>query len=172
MKRTRLKVVAGNVLEHFVSRNSDISGYWAMGVLHRFALNHQVYTVDLDLLNRTIEPAHPQLVSCLDHPRLMFERMVINNGLSMAEVTQALINIEFQVAYDPKLHARSFGYGDPFRCQLVIEDDLGRRRTATIGGRSAAHNPKREHRSTRGDGALKLSLNKLVIDEVSGNSDK
>ncbi|MBK5143506.1 hypothetical protein I2494_07205 [Budviciaceae bacterium BWR-B9] len=39
MKRKRLKVVAGNVLDYFISRNNDISGYWAMGVLCMYPCN-------------------------------------------------------------------------------------------------------------------------------------
>lgn len=150
MKRKRLKVVAGNVLDYFISRNNDISGYWAMGVLHRFALNHRVSTIQLDLLNRVIEPTHPHLASCLDYPALLLNRILINNGLSIDVVSRAIIVIEFQVTYDAKRHGISTGYGDPFTCRLIIDDDLGQRRTAFIGGRCAPHNPVLEHRSTRG----------------------
>lgn len=158
MKRKRLKVVAGNVLDFFISRNNDIGGYWALGVLYRFAANHQIRTINLDLLRLTITPEHPELARCLDYPAMLFERVIINNGLTMSVVNQALIRIEFNVAYDAKLHKASYGYGDPFRCQLMVKDDQGNSRSVTIGGRCAPHSPSREHRSTRGEQGTSFRL--------------
>ena len=55
VSRHNLRGVADGTLQTFVSRNADVGGYWAVGVLCRLALEAGVTTVVIDLLSGEVE---------------------------------------------------------------------------------------------------------------------
>lgn len=50
-----IDVILG-IVNSFNSRNNDLQGYWALGVLYRFAKYNNVQSLKFDLLNQIIEP--------------------------------------------------------------------------------------------------------------------
>ena len=58
--RNKLRGVAHAVLGSFISRNNDIDGYWALGLLRSFADTAGVAELRFDLVTGTAEPSGAQ----------------------------------------------------------------------------------------------------------------
>jgi hypothetical protein len=144
-RRRALKGVAYGLVETFVSRNNDVSGYWGIGQLYREALERQVRSVTLDLLG----PCSPfmglvaQAVQAHYAERL--EHMALNAGASLS---QARVVVEFGTfGSTPPHHVSS--YGDPLLCTVSLAGPNGRTYNAVHTGRCAPHDPAAESRSNR-----------------------
>ena len=70
-------------------------------------------------------------------------------GFEECQVSNATIDIEFDVA-PTTMHLLSKNtWGEPFACRVTIIDDLERKRVGEVFGWCGKHDPIKEHRSTR-----------------------
>lgn len=143
-RRRVLKGVADGTLGAFVGRNGGVGGYWAIGVLCRFALERGVSVVEIDVLTQEVRPAwelmRELVVKCRE--RLMAHLRAV--GLWEAMVAEARIRVSFERT--TREHAASVRY----RCVVRILDDRGRAVERNGEGWCWVHDPGRERRSARG----------------------
>ena len=135
-RRKELRGAAFGLLGSFVSRNNDVSGYWALGKLRKHAVTASVSTVCVDLLNLMITPPSDDFAAMAKHFQQMLGAQLKARHIPADWVRAAAVSVEFAP-------------GDTFNCAVVIADDKGREHRATASGMSWVHDPARELRSTR-----------------------
>lgn len=143
MTRSRdLQGIANSLVETFISRNNDVSGYWGIGKLYQETIAYSTSKMDLDLLARTAQPGGSIALAVAAHyaDYLAFRL----DGLVIAA---ASVSLEFGAAPSSVLSVRST-YGDPFTCSVLITSESGRTYAASRAGHCAPHSP-RELRSSR-----------------------
>lgn len=146
-RRKQLKNVACGIARRFSSRNNDIDGYWALGLLYSTASAAATNSIRLDLMSETAVPSlkHTgRVVSQFkQYLRDQLENINLTNCLSAATV-----EVEFNV--EPQSNnANSNSLGDRFRCCVTLTDDHGKDRKGYADGFCRQHDATRESRSTR-----------------------
>jgi len=58
--RKEFKAIAHGLVESFISRNNDVSGYWGIGKLYSHIVSTGVKDLKIDLIQRTIEPKNEE----------------------------------------------------------------------------------------------------------------
>jgi hypothetical protein len=126
VSRRVLASIADGVAAVFLSRNNDVDGWWAPGLLiDAAAPADPAYSVDL-LTGATV-PA--TITSALDQlgPALAryFAWSLDRSGLPAARVASASLKVRF--LYEESVPSWRFGRTDrPFACTVTITDDHGR----------------------------------------------
>jgi hypothetical protein len=102
--------VAAAILGSFVSRNNDVDGYWALGLLRSLADATGVSEFRLDVLRGETEPGAPlpQLLSQEYHGAL--QRHLAVRRIQPARIVEAEIIVTFKC--DQEGMARYTSYGD------------------------------------------------------------
>ena len=144
-RRRALKGVAYGLVETFVSRNNDVSGYWGLGQLYREALGRQISSVSIDLLGHSSLGIGPVAQAVQLHYVSRLEHMASNAGVSLS---RAQVVVEFGT-FGSNPPPRQHSYGDPFLCIVSLVGSNGRIYTAARTGRCSPHDPETESRSTR-----------------------
>lgn len=150
--RKHFKGVAFGFAGHFVSRNNDIFGYWAMGQLYKHALENSSSTIKIDLLSQTISPSNQAFKYAVNAWNKRFLKTIENLAVPTTWVTNASITIIFEkvsVSEDGVQRAADEYLGAAFTCAIEIIDDLHRKRVAIMRGRCRPHDPSREYKSAR-----------------------
>lgn len=148
-KRKLLKGLACGIASRFVSRNNDIDGYWALGVLYAAATAADSKSVHLDLLNRTSAPSFRHSTKVLAEFNDYLDGSLSKLGLA-GYVFSGTIDLEFDSdRLPPSARGRKSTWGEPFACYVTLIDDLGRSRTGVKFGYCGQHDPVRERRSIR-----------------------
>jgi len=143
-----LKGIANGLVETFVSRNNDVSGYWGIGQIQRELEGHPDAVVELDLLHGKATPDGPiarELVACYS---TYLSESLARDGFNPSAVTTAKVLVEFGSAEG----ARTADYGSTwsaFSCKAVLESRSGKVFSAVRAGSSRPHDSKRELRSNR-----------------------
>ena len=145
-RRRALKGVACGLVETFVSRNNDVSGYWGISQLYREALERQVRSVSIELLGHSSPGIGPVAQVVQSHYAKRLEHMVLNAGVSLS---QAQVVVEFGT-FGSSPPPREYSYGDPFLCIVSLAGPNGRTYNAARTGRCSPHDPGAETRSNRG----------------------
>ncbi len=148
-RRRELKGIAYGIAGRFVSRNTDIDGYWAIGVMYKAAIDRGTRQFALNLLTgeSTPECKYANRVASQLHQYLL--KQMSRMGFEEYQVSNATIDIEFNVA-PTTMHLLSRNtWGEPYDCRVTITDDLERKRVCEVFGWCGKHDPSREHRSTR-----------------------
>ncbi len=135
-RRKELRGAAFGLLGSFVSRNNDVSGYWALGKLRKLAVKTNVSTVRVDLLNLMVTPPSEDFAPMAKRFQQMLGAQLKARRMPVEWVSAAAVSVEFAL-------------DDAFKCAVVIADDKGREHRATTSGTSWVHDPARELRSTR-----------------------
>jgi len=143
-----LKGIASGLVETFVSRNNDVSGYWGIGQIQREIKGQSHAAVELDLLHGKATPDGPTARELVAHYSAYLSASLAREGFAISRVTAAKVLIEFGPmgeASIPELGA----LGSPFNCKAVLESRGGKIFSATRAGHSWPHDPERELRSRR-----------------------
>ena len=148
-KRKELKGVASGIAGSFVSRNNDIDGYWAMGILYQSASEAGYNKFFLDLLTGESTPKfkYSKRVAKPYHEFLI--NQIGKKGLEEYQVAAATVKIEYKTDHTKRHTLYNWTWGEPFLCQVTITDDLGKNHVCIEYGWCGKHNPSRERRSTR-----------------------
>ena len=130
--RSRLKHAAAGILGSLISRNNDVNGYWAPGVLYRDA-SAPPHMMELDMLTVSSQPASDggKLVAAC---YAAFLRDALEKqAFGWHELTQATIKFQFNAEVsDPYFNYP--GAGDPFICTVTLHTSQGL--IATVSARA------------------------------------
>jgi hypothetical protein len=143
-RRRDLNGIAAGILGSFVSRNNDVGGYWAIGVLRRQAEAIGLSRATLNL--RSNDQAVPDtLVEMRRKYAKLLESQLAKRNMNMQWVKDAEITVVFGTSGDlpePPLMT----WGDPLVCTVSILDDRGRLHRVSAALRCAPHDPTRERK--------------------------
>lgn len=115
--RERLKHVAAGAADSFISRNNDLSGYWAPGLMYR-DVETPPHRVKLDLLSGCAEPATPSC-SRMARKYARFAQVAAAKILSPHEaLTSAVMHLQFNATIPAGQHAS--GSGDPCAVTVIL----------------------------------------------------
>ena len=150
VSRRELKGIAAGIVGKFSSRNNDIGGYWAMGVLYRNAVRNGSTVVKLNLLTGEIEPQIKNVGMLVSTFReYLFSRLKAV-GFEEYQITGATVELKFGLEENPiKSVLKKDTWGEPYLCSVFLIDDFCKCRSFKKGGWCAQHNPKLERQSTR-----------------------
>jgi hypothetical protein len=128
--------VARGTAQSFASRNNDVDGWWAIGLLlAELGTGDEAYRIDLvsggavPVIN---EPGLAALGPAWAH---YLQWSLAQHGLDLAQVDQAGLTLLFDRTAE--VQSRFPGGPDrPFRCTVEIRDDRGRLHTGSAEGHS------------------------------------
>lgn len=142
-KRNKLKGIAAGLLGTFISRNNDLNGYWALGVLYQEANENNSNELTIDLFAQTSSPP----INCINevcnrYQAFIYDQMA-RQGLETERLKQAHIEIEF--------NASQASYDDGELCQvrIVLTDDRGKQYFVKDKTYCWQHCPSKETQSLR-----------------------
>ena len=168
-RRKELLGVAATIADRWMSRNNDINGYWAPGVLYKEASENGVKQLTLNILTGLASPglnlAGVNAVQLHD----FYLQHLKNRGFEEHQVLGAMIEILFNVPAARthiKYMARSAkkdclpdgtllstprytSHGDPFICRVTLIDDLNKSYCYDALGVCRKYDPRLETRSLR-----------------------
>jgi hypothetical protein len=147
--RRELKNIAGGIISSFKSRNNDVDGYWEIGKLYKFAIEQNIDTVELDLINITITPPTDEFQPLLKLWRSKLESNLNSRNIPITWLASAKIIAMFNQEYIKKYHNWGSAPGDHCTCTFEIIMDNGRKSSVTSGTNCRPHDPRKETRSTR-----------------------
>ena len=148
-RKTLLTDFANGLVHRFVSRNSDIGGYWAVGVLSRRAHESGRDGVEVDLLSQDDE--------CDGGSATWLRARMAATETPTHWLTSAVLHVDF-TPYEADPSEKMWPVwidrpaGEPmFRAVVtaILTDDLGRQRTASTHTWCWDHNPIRENGPAR-----------------------
>ena len=148
-RRKELKGISSGIASSFISRNNDVDGYWAMGILYKIAFESGDNKFTLNLLSgesspkfkyskRIAKPYHEYLLNQLE-----------KKGLEEYQIAAAIVELDFNISHTKKHKMFHWTWGEPFMCRVTVSDDLGKKHIHEEYGWCGKHDPDRERRSTR-----------------------
>jgi len=136
-RRIQIRAITHNFLRHFVSRNNDYEGYWALGIIYALAEKANVMSVEITLVPRH-ENSHPIIFDkMLTQYRFKLTELFQKQGLPDLWLNQAKIYINFK---EPENGISSF------ECSLKIVNDLGSEYIQSTKGFCRKHDSQVESR--------------------------
>lgn len=148
-RRSELKGLANSLNGTFISRNNDVDGYWALGLLKRFALERGFTSVGFSLPLQQPD-THFSLVNYIAQRYTgILADLLRKHHLPDALVSNVSITVDFFAIVDDSQLSTYPASGTPFKCQCQITDDNGRLYSAISYGRCKPHSAVRELRSSR-----------------------
>jgi hypothetical protein len=131
----------------FVSRNNDVDGYWALGLLRAQAGSMGASDLRLNLLRGTVSPhceAGVRVARTYQH--VLLHQLAVRR-MAPERIAEATVVLSFRC--EDRGMSSYTTYGEPFQCAVSLEDDRGRMHNRNIVARCAVHDPKTEIRSSR-----------------------
>ncbi len=147
--RNELRGIAAGIAGKFISRNTDIDGYWAMGVLYEAADKGFAKHIRLDLLSGESLPTFRWTNQLIAYFQTYLFQQVQKRGFEEYQITGAVIDLEFAVIPTKRHLLSRRTWGDPFVCRVGLTDDLQKTHVYEALGWCGKHDPRRERRSTR-----------------------
>lgn len=148
-RRKELKNIARGLYGSFISRNNDVGGYWGIGKLCLLAQRHEVTTIRLDLIEKSMAPASSEFTKLIAVNSSTLQKCLTSNSIPENWVVAAIICIDFKPEYPRGQHVPISTWGNIFRLSVTITDDLKKNYTVYGYGYCGAHNPKKEYKSAR-----------------------
>ena len=147
--RNEFKGIAAGIAGKFISRNNDVNGYWAMGLLYRASFEKKVTKISMNLLTGESSPN----VTWVKHVTESFKEYLFKQckkkGFENHQIVEAMVELEFNVSPTKRHRNYRYTWGDPFICRVSLIDDLMKKRTYAEFGWCGQHDPKKEHQSAR-----------------------
>ena len=147
--RKDLNDIAYGVVQSFISRNNDLSGYWAIGKLYLAAKESGSSAVELDLMQMETSLSAREFRQTIQHYRTMLDRLLNKKMMTVQWVKKCIIVASFNQDLDKRYHYFQSPIGQPYICTITITDDLGREHSMMVGGFCRPHDPLKEIRSNR-----------------------
>ncbi|NHZ92684.1 hypothetical protein F2P45_27300 [Massilia sp. CCM 8733] len=133
---TRLKTfhhVAAGLLQSFVSRNNDVGGFWAFGVLYGEA-SAPDFSFKLSLLDGGAAPSTPASAIVASTYAAFLQRALQAKGIGLDEIEEARVDVQFNTALRDRPINRDY-QGDPFVCTVTLRSVQGKEAVRTAVGR-------------------------------------
>lgn len=121
--RSRLKHVASALLGSLISRNNDVHGYWAPGVLYRDA-STPPHLMELDLLTCSSHPASDAAKLVAACYATFLRNAMEKQIFEWNELTLATIKFQFNAGVSDS-HFDYPGVGEPFICTVTLHTAQG-----------------------------------------------
>lgn len=144
-----LKGVAAGLAGTFMSRNNDIDGYWAMGIIYAEVAATGFSEVTFNLLNADVSPRIKCASLLLDRYRETVDRMFQRLGFSSCDVASVDIQIRFGSNANTEAVRATADFGNPFSCRVTITDVNSREWSVTAGSWCHSHGSRCYIRSGR-----------------------
>jgi hypothetical protein len=138
------------VLGSFLSRNNDVGGYWAIGVLYLHAKQHRSRSVKIDLLAGQMVPQGEHFQQMLDSYGHLLKAQFKRCEHPEQWFRNARIYLEFDTTADIDMFEATAIDGDPYMCIAQLVCSQGQRYTVQTRGRCRLHDPSLETKSNRG----------------------
>jgi hypothetical protein len=148
-RRSELNGFASDIVRSFVSRNNDVLGYWALGMLYVYAKEHSNNLLSISLFPLELEPSMEPAAFVARSFDSKLRAMMENRKLPKSWLASACITVQFESTTAKPQFFSTRANGRPFNCQIEIEDDLGRKHAASVAGWCAPHDSNIERQSTR-----------------------
>ena len=148
-KRKRIKNIAFSIAHSFMSRNTDIDGYWAPGIFYEQAHQHSKEKFVLDILSRDSTPKYQYSYVIADKFHEMILKQLKNNKLNENHITKATITLCFNVEPNKKHMEIYRTCGEALACFFELIDDLGKTHLAEGHGWCSRQSKHIGRRSTR-----------------------
>jgi len=137
--------IAAAIAGSFTSRNNDVDGYWALGMLRSYADANNIERLRFDPMKGHVEPEDALLLRVAETYRRMLVRQLITRRIAI----DAVVSAEVILSFDRDAPATTDG--SPFSCTVRLTDARDRAEELSIAGRCAPHDPQRERRSGRSE---------------------
>ena len=124
-KRKSIKNIAFSIAQSFISRNTDIDGYWAPALLYDLVVdNTDNKQFSLDLISGFSCPQYKYSGYLADKFYQMISKQLISNDLTKENITEAKLNLYFNVEAE-KQHMNVYRHaGEPYICSVELMDEL------------------------------------------------
>ena len=146
--RRKIRGVVANILGSFVSRNNDVSGYWAIGKLYDHARQHHTHTVTVNLKTKEILPNGVEFGPMLQKYSSLLADHFSHIGIPLDSLSMARVQLTFDAAVTDARPPSSMP-GLPFQCTLEVIDKSEDAFSVSHVGVARPHNPLKETRSAR-----------------------
>lgn len=148
-RRAQLLEIASGLLGSFVSRNNDVGGYWALGVLYRQAQEQGRMQVEIPIwpLNDSLNDA--LIESLAEKYGQIFLSLMARQQIPLSWLRSATLSVEFESPNANPRYRQSHAAERPFVCRLSLTSDLDRKHQLALSGWCWPHSEQREHQSTR-----------------------
>jgi len=144
-----LKGVATNFASTFLSRNNDIDGYWALGVIRMELEATEATVLTLDLLAGSGSPGLRCVALLVRRYREVLERLLTGVDIAVEELKSATVELDFDAGDRDADDVVPQIWGEPFTCTVRLIGLWGVERRRMVTGSCAAHDSSRERRSIR-----------------------
>ena len=144
-----LRGIVNGLVETFISRNNDVSGYWGIGQLQREIGSASPALIELDLLHGHAKPDGPIAREVAGRYAVSLSERLVRAGFTPSAVTSAKIVIQFGTFGNARAPDLFSTLGQPFNCKAVLVSPEGKLFCAARGGLCRPHNPMIETRSLR-----------------------
>lgn len=148
-RRRELTGIADAVAGSFASRNNDVNGYWALGLLYQRAKEGGSLQVTVRLLPQDENEVGEPMASVRTGYRAFLRRHLRKRRIPEPWVASASVEIQFESATAMPEFLGTYAGCRPFRCQVLLLDDLNREHMAASTGWCWPHDPARETQSAR-----------------------
>jgi hypothetical protein len=134
----RLQGVANSFLSHFVSRNNDAGGYWALGEIYSYTVDLGMTTLELDM--KAIGRVDRDVLNrALEQRAAVLARLLELEGFVLNDMTDARVTLEFRSPETGLTRKENFGRGDLARCSVRLVSKGGLAATASVRFRVEPH---------------------------------
>ena len=147
-RHRKIRGVLANILGSFVSRNNDVSGYWAIGKLYDHARQHHMQTVTINLATKEILPNGFEFGPMLHKYSSLLADHFSPIGISLDALSMARVQLAFDGAVTDARPPSSMP-GLPFRCTLEVIDKSAHVYFVSHVEVARPHNQLKETRSAR-----------------------
>jgi len=148
-RRKELLGIAAGVAQSFISRNNDVDGYWAMGILYTAVVRQKTNTFELNLLSGESTPEFKYSKKIAEANRQNLKKQLANLVFEEYQVTEANLLLEFDTRSVDQPSLNKTTWGEPFLCRVTIIDDLKKKHSFEARGWCGRHCSVKERRSTR-----------------------
>ena len=147
-RRREFQGVANNLTQWVLSRNFDWQGYWALGMLYKFAEEHGISSLSLELEVKDIvlETMTEELMEVVSQLTQFVYRSMHSKKMPEEWLERASVTFSFNVPYQRQYHYWGSKLGQPCLCRVDLQTDIGSLYTSENGCNCWIHDPNREHR--------------------------
>lgn len=130
---TKIKHVAAGLLQSFVSRNNDVGGFWALGVLY-CEVGATGDVCHLNLLDGTAasSTANGELVA--KNYAAFLRSALLAKGMAPGDLEEASVHVQFNASL-PERAIDVCYHGDPFVCTVALRPACGKEARMQTAGR-------------------------------------
>ena len=148
VKRKRLKGIASGLASKFTSRNNNINGYWALGILYKITNDSGKNTFKLDILSADSDPPWKGSKKLTVKYKNFLIEQLEKNGFKRIHISEAVIEIDFNVSIPLNNKIKECTWGEAYCCRAIITDYLSKTYSYESYGYCGIHDPKKEMKSS------------------------